>query len=236
MQRIVLKISGEALSGDTGIGINYDKVKEIATEIKELHDKGNIELSIIVGAGNICRGREAIKTGMNRVNADYMGMLATVINAMALQGALEGLGKKAVVMTAIPMQVVTDYYTRRDAVKKLEEGNIVIFGGGTANPFFSTDTTAALRGAELETNLILMAKNGVDGVYDKDPRVDKTAKKFTRMSHQEVLDRNLGVMDLTAATLCNQNNIDIYVFDMNEKGNISKSATDFSFGTLITNK
>ena len=154
MQRIVLKISGEALSGDTGIGINYDKVKEIATEIKELHDKGNIELSIIVGAGNICRGREAIKTGMNRVNADYMGMLATVINAMALQGALEGLGKKAVVMTAIPMQVVTDYYTRRDAVKKLEEGNIVIFGN-QPKPFICTFFHTSVCATQTSTSLIV---------------------------------------------------------------------------------
>lgn len=236
MQRIVLKISGEALSGDNGIGINYNKVKEIAEEIKELHNKGNVEISIVVGAGNICRGREAIKSGMNRTNADYMGMLATIINAMALQGVLEGLGKKAVVMTAISMPIVADFYTRKEALKKLSEGYIVIFGGGTANPFFSTDTAAALRGAELGTNLILMAKNGVDGVYDSDPRFNNDAKRFTKLSHQDVLDRNLGVMDLTAATICAQNDIDIYVFDMNKKGNISKATSDFSFGTLITNK
>ena len=236
MKRIVLKISGEALSGDTGIGINYDKVKDIAKEIKDLHDSNDIELTIVVGAGNICRGREAIATGMNRTNADYMGMLATVINAMALQGALEGLGKEAVVMTALQMPIVTHFYTRRDCLEQLSKGRIVIFGGGIANPFFSTDTTAALRSCELDIDLILMAKNGVDGVYDKDPRKDKTAKRYTKMSHQEILDKNLAVMDLTAATLCAQNNVDIYVFDMNKKGNISKAANDFRFGTLITNK
>lgn len=236
MKRIVLKISGEALSGDTGVGINYNKVKDIANEIKDLHDSGDIELSIVVGAGNICRGREAIATGMNRTNADYMGMLATVINAMALQGALEGLGKEAVVMTALSMPIVTQFYTRRDCLEQLSKGKIVIFGGGIANPFFSTDTTAALRSCELDIDLILMAKNGVDGVYDRDPRKDKSAKRYTKMTHQEILDKNLAVMDLTAATLCSQNNVDIYVFDMNEKGNISKAAFDFSFGTLITNK
>ena len=235
MKRIVLKISGEALSGDTGVGINYNKVKDIANEIKDLHDSGDIELSIVVGAGNICRGREAIATGMNRTNADYMGMLATVINAMALQGALEGLGKEAVVMTALSMPIVTQFYTRRDCLEQLSKGKIVIFGGGIANPFFSTDTTAALRSCELDIDLILMAKNGVDGVYDRDPRKDKSAKRYTKMTHQEILDKNLAVMDLTAATLCSQNNVDIYVFDMNEKGNISKAAFDFSFGTLITN-
>ena len=222
MKRIVLKISGEALSGDTGVGINYNKVKDIANEIKDLHDSGDIELSIVVGAGNICRGREAIATGMNRTNADYMGMLATVINAMALQGALEGLGKEAVVMTALSMPIVTQFYTRRDCLEQLSKGKIVIFGGGIANPFFSTDTTAALRSCELDIDLILMAKNGVDGVYDRDPRKDKSAKRYTKMTHQEILDKNLAVMDLTAATLCSQNNVDIYVFDMNEKGNISK--------------
>lgn len=236
MKRIVLKVSGEALAGEAGLGINYTKVEAIAKEIKNLHDQGNVELSVVVGAGNICRGREAIKSGMNRTNADYMGMLSTIINAMALQGALEGLGKDAVVMTSIAMPIVAELYTRRDAIKNLEAGKIVIFGGGIANPFFSTDTTVALRGAELETDLILMAKNGVDGVYDSDPRFNKDAKKYVKMTHQEILDKNLAVMDLTAATLCSQNNIDIYVFDMNKEGNIAKASSDFSFGTLITNK
>ena len=236
MKRIVLKVSGEALAGEAGLGINYTKVEAIAKEIKNLHDQGNVELSVVVGAGNICRGREAIKSGMNRTNADYMGMLSTIINAMALQGALEGLGKDAVVMTSIAMPIVAELYTRRDAIKNLEAGKIVIFGGGIANPFFSTDTTVALRGAELETDLILMAKNGVDGVYDSDPRFNKDAKKYIKMTHQEILDKNLAVMDLTAATLCSQNNIDIYVFDMNKEGNIAKASSDFSFGTLITNK
>lgn len=236
MKRVVLKISGEALAGEKKVGIDYNIVSSIAKEIKDLYDQGNIQLSIVVGAGNMCRGRDAIESGMNRTNADYMGMLSTIINAMAIQGALENLGAKASVMTSISIPIVTDFYTRRDADKKLNNNEIVIFGGGIANPFFSTDTTAALRAAELECDLILMAKNGVDGVYDKDPRKDSTAKKFTKMTHKEVLDRGLAVMDLTAATLCDQNNIDIYVFDMNEKGNIAKAVNDCSFGTIITNK
>ena len=236
MKRVVLKISGEALAGEKKVGIDYSIVSSIAKEIKDLYDQGNIQLSIVVGAGNMCRGRDAIESGMNRTNADYMGMLSTIINAMAIQGALENLGAKASVMTSISIPIVTDFYTRRDADKKLNNNEIVIFGGGIANPFFSTDTTAALRAAELECDLILMAKNGVDGVYDKDPRKDSTAKKFTKMTHKEVLDRGLAVMDLTAATLCDQNNIDIYVFDMNEKGNIAKAVNDCSFGTIITNK
>jgi len=236
MKRVVLKLSGEALAGEKKVGIDYNVVSSIAEEIKDLYDQGNIQLSIVVGAGNMCRGRDAIESGMNRTNADYMGMLSTIINAMAIQGALENLGVKASVMTSISIPIVTDFYTRRDANKKLNDNEIIIFGGGIANPFFSTDTTAALRAAELECDLILMAKNGVDGVYDKDPRRDSTANKFTKMTHKEVLDRGLAVMDLTAATLCDQNNIDIYVFDMNEKGNIAKAVNDYSFGTIITNK
>lgn len=236
MKRVVLKISGEALAGKAAVGINYDVVAEIAKEIKELYDLGNIQISIVVGAGNMCRGRAAVESGMNRVNADYMGMLATIMNSMAIQGALENLGLKASVMTSFSIPVIADTYSMREADKKLTNGEIVIFGGGTGNPFFSTDTCAALRAAELKCDMILMAKNGTDGVYDKDPRKDKTAKKFTKMTQQEVVERGLQVMDLTAATICSENNVDIYVFDMNQKGNIAKAASDYSFGTLITNK
>lgn len=236
MKRVVLKISGEALAGETKVGINYDVVSEIAKEIKELYDLGNIQISIVVGAGNMCRGRVAIESGMNRVNADYMGMLATIMNAMAIQGLLENLGLKASVMSAFSIPVICDTYSMREADKKLNAGEIIIFGGGTGNPFFSTDTCAALRAAELKCDMILMAKNGTDGVYDKDPRKDKTAKKFTKMTQQEVVERGLQVMDLTAATICSENNVDIYVFDMNQKGNIAKAVNDYSFGTLITNK
>ena len=236
MKRVVLKISGEALAGQTSVGINYDTVAEIAKEIKDLYDQGNIQISIVVGAGNMCRGKAAVESGMNRVNADYMGMLATIMNAMAIQGALENLGAKASVMTSFAVPVIADTYCMREADRKLNAGEIIIFGGGTGNPFFSTDTCAALRAAELRCDMILMAKNGTDGVYDKDPRKDKTAKKFTKMTQKEVVERGLQVMDLTAAAICAENNVDIYVFDMNEKGNIAKAANDYSFGTLITNK
>lgn len=235
-KRIILKLSGEALGFEEGQGINPNKVKEIAKEIKELYDKGGIQLSIVVGAGNIWRGRDAVDCGMERSSADYMGMLATILNALALQSALEGLGCDTRVMTSISIPAVAEPYIRRKALSDLEKDRILIFGGGNGIPFFSTDTTAALRSAELGADLILMAKNGVDGVYDSDPRTNKDAKKFTKLTHNEVLDKHLHVMDLTAATLCSENNIDIFVFDMNKKGNIAKSVKDHSFGTIITNK
>ena len=233
---IVLKISGEALAGENGIGIDHNKVLEIAKEIKELYEVGGIELSVVVGAGNIFRGRDAIKVGMNRSNADYMGMLATILNALSIQSALESLGLDTRVMTSLSIPQVAEPYIRRKALSHLEKDRVIIFGGGNGIPFFSTDTTAALRAAELGASLILMAKNGVDGVYDKDPRKNKDAKRFTNLTHQDLLEKNLQVMDLTAATLCAENNVDIYVFDMNKKGNISKAAKDSSFGKLISSK
>lgn len=235
-KRIILKLSGEALGFEEGQGINPNKVKEIAKEIKDLYDKGGIQLSIVVGAGNIWRGRDAVDCGMERSSADYMGMLATILNALALQSALEGLGCDTRVMTSLSIPAVAEPYIRRKALSDLEKDRILIFGGGNGIPFFSTDTTAALRSAELGADLILMAKNGVDGVYDSDPRTNKDAQKFTKLTHNEVLDKHLHVMDLTAATLCSENNIDIFVFDMNKKGNIAKSVKDHSFGTIITNK
>lgn len=235
-KRIILKLSGEALGFEEGQGINPNKVKEIAKEIKDLYDKGGIQLSIVVGAGNIWRGRDAVDCGMERSSADYMGMLATILNALALQSALEGLGCDTRVMTSISIPAVAEPYIRRKALSDLEKDRILIFGGGNGIPFFSTDTTAALRSAELGADLILMAKNGVDGVYDSDPRTNKDAHKFTKLTHNEVLDKHLHVMDLTAATLCSENNIDIFVFDMNKKGNIAKAVKDHSFGTIITNK
>ena len=235
-RRIVLKLSGEALGGTEGQGINHVKVREIAEEIKALYDLGGIQLSIVVGAGNIWRGRDAIGSGMERSSADYMGMLATILNALALQSALEGLGCDTRVMTSLSIPSVAEPYIRRKALSDLEKDRIIIFGGGNGIPFFTTDTTAALRSAELGADLILMAKNGVDGVYDSDPRVNNDAKRFTKLTHQEVLDKHLHVMYLTAATLCSENNIDIFVFDMNAKGNIARAGKDMSFGTLITNK
>jgi uridylate kinase len=235
-RRIVLKLSGEALAGDSKVGINHTKVNEIADEIKALYDLGDIQLSIVVGAGNIWRGRDAIESGMERSSADYMGMLATILNALAIQNALERLELDTRVMTSLSIPAVAEPYIRRKALSHLDKDRILIFGGGNGIPFFTTDTTAALRSAELGVNLILMAKNGVDGVYDCNPRTNKHAVKYHKLTHQEVLDKHLDVMDLTAATLCKENNIDIFVFDMNVKGNIARAANDFSIGTLISNK
>lgn len=235
MQRIILKISGEALS-DNGSGISMEKVNAISEEIKELYDLGDIQLGIICGAGNMWRGRDAIRNGMDRTNADYMGMLGTILNAVALQTALERLGLDTRVMTSLSIPQIAEPYIRRKADSHLNKGRICIFGGGTGNPFFSTDTTAALRASELGCNKILMAKNGTDGVYNKDPRKHKDAKRYDVISHQEVLSKKLGVMDLTAATMCAENNIDILVFDMNVKGNIKKAANESSIGTLVTSK
>jgi len=235
MQRLILKISGEALS-DNGIGISVEKVNNIAKEIKELYDLGDIQLGIICGAGNIWRGRDAIKNGMGRTNADYMGMLGTILNCVALQSSLEKLGLDTRVMTSLSIPEIAEPYIRRKADSHLNKGRICIFGGGTGNPFFSTDTTAALRASELGCSRILMAKNGTDGVYDSDPRKNKNAKKFLTLSHQELLEKKLEVMDLTASTLCASNGIDIFVFDMNVKGNIKKAASDLTIGTLVTSK
>lgn len=233
MQRLILKISGEALS-DNGTGISMEKVNAIAKEIKDLYDLGDIQLGIICGAGNIWRGRDAITNGMNRTNADYMGMLGTILNCVALQSALEKLDLETRVMTSLSIPEIAEPYIRRKADSHLSKGRICIFGGGTGNPFFSTDTTAALRASELGCQKILMAKNGTDGVYDSDPRKNKNAKRYTKLTHQDVLEKQLGVMDLTAATLCASNNIDILVFDMNVKGNIKKAVTDPTIGTLVT--
>ncbi len=240
MKRVILKISGEALSsnekGVSSSGINVAKVNEIAKEIKDLYDLGDIQLGIICGAGNIWRGRDAIENGMDRTSADYMGMLGTILNAVALQNSLETLGLDTRVMTSLSIPQIAEPYIRRKADSHLNKGRICIFGGGTGNPFFTTDTTAALRASELGCHMILMAKNGTDGVYDSDPRKNKNAKKYTKLSHQEVIEKKLGVMDLTAATMCMENDIDIVVFDMNKKGNIRKAVTDPTIGTLVTTK
>ncbi|MDD4212159.1 MAG: UMP kinase [Bacilli bacterium] len=236
MKRILLKISGEALAYGDSKGIDHEKVKNIAQEIKNLYDQGNLELGIVVGAGNIWRGRDAQLSGMERSSADYMGMIATILNALALQNALEALGLETRAMTSLAIPSVAEPYIRRKALSHLEKGRIVIFGGGNGIPFFSTDTTAALRSAELGIKLILMAKNGVDGVYSDDPRKNNGAHRFNKLTHQEVFDKHLNVMDMTASTLCMENNIDILVFDMNVKGNIKKAANDYSIGTLISNR
>ena len=235
MRRIILKISGEALS-DGNKNISIEKVNNIAKEIKDLHDLNIVDIGIICGAGNIWRGRDAMENGMDRTNADYMGMLGTILNCMALQNSLEKLGLQTRVLTSLSIPQIAEPYIRRKADSHMNKGIICIFGGGTGNPYFSTDTTAALRASELNCDTILMAKNGTDGVYDKDPRKFKDAKRYTKLSHAEVINKKLQVMDLTAATLCMENNIDILVFDMNKAGNIAKAIQDPSIGTLVTNK
>lgn len=230
--RVILKLSGEALAGNQKVGIDPITVKEIAEEIKDAYSTG-VQIGIIVGGGNIWRGKAASEMGMERASADYMGMLATVMNALALQNALELIGVDTRAMTSISMEAVAEPYIRRRAIRHLEKGRIVIFGGGTGNPYFSTDTTAALRAAEINADAILMAKNRVDGVYDSDPMLNPSAKMFTDLTFLELVNRNLKVMDSTAATLCMDNNIDVVVFNMNTKGNIKKAVEGQKIGTTV---
>ena len=232
-KRLIIKLSGEALSGEHGKSIDPIRVHEIAEEIKEAYDLGIFEIGIIIGGGNIWRGKTASEMGMERSSADYMGMIATIMNALALQNALEALGVDTRAMTSLNIPQVAEPYIRRKAISNLEKGMIVIFGGGTGNPYFSTDTTSALRAAEIGAKTILMAKNGTDGVYDKDPRTNPDAKKYTELTHHEVLENGLEVMDSTAAALCKDNNIEIVVFDMNIKGNIKRAAMGENIGTII---
>ena len=232
MKRVVLKISGEALANQGGCGINPKYISKIALEIKTLHDKG-VQIGIVNGAGNMWRGRDAKEYGMPRTHADYMGMLGTVFNSLALQSALENLGLEVKVMSALSVPAVAEDYNSRRAKAYLEENKIVIFAGGTGSPFFSTDTTAALRAAEVNAEYILMAKNGVDGVYNSDPRKNKDAKRYSHLTFDDLVNQHLQVMDLTAATLCSENDIKIVVFDMNVEGNILKVYEDYSIGTLI---
>ncbi len=234
--RIMIKLSGEALAGKTGVGIDPATVRNIALEIKQAFDLGTSEIGVIVGGGNIFRGKQAVEMGIERSSADYMGMIGTILNAFALQNALEALDVKTRVMTSINIPEVAEPYIRRKAISHFEKGRVVIFGGGTGNPYFSTDTTAALRAAELGASIIYMAKNGTDGVYDTDPKNHNDAKKFEFLTHREVLEMNLDVMDSTAAAMCRDNNIDIYVFDMNVKGNIKKAIMGEKIGTMISNK
>ncbi len=233
--RIIIKISGEALAGEDGIGINPKVVKNVAKEIKSAFDLGMFEIGVIVGGGNIFRGKLASEMGIERSSADYMGMIGTILNALALQNSLEALGVKTRVMTSLNIPEVAEPYIRRKALSHFQKNRLVIFGGGTGNPYFSTDTTAALRAAELGASKIFMAKNGTDGVYDMDPRNNSKAVKYLEITHKEVLQNQLNVMDSTAAALCNDNNIDIYVFDMNVDGNIKRALLGENIGTLITN-
>ena len=229
-KRVMLKISGEALSGANGFGFDFDVVGRIAREVKTLVDM-DVEVGLVVGGGNIWRGRTG--EGMDRTTADHMGMLATCINALALQDALEGIGVKTRVQTAIEMKEIAEPFIRRRAVRHLEKGRVVIFGAGSGNPYFSTDTAAALRAAEIEADVILLAKN-VDGVYDKDPNKFADAKKYDTLSYIEVLEQGLQVMDTTATTLCMDNNIPILVFGISEEGNIKKVMEGEKIGTIVS--
>ena len=231
-RRIILKLSGEALAGDQGYGIDPEVVNYIASQIKEVIQQFRVEIAIVVGGGNIWRGVAGSTKGMDRAAADYMGMLATVINSLALQDALEKVNVDTRVQVAIEMRAIAEPYIRRRAMRHLEKGRAVIFAAGTGNPYFSTDTTAALRAAEIEAEAILMAKR-VDGVYDSDPFKNPNAKKFERLTYIEMLNMGLGVMDATAASLCMENKIPLVVFNINEPGNIMRAILGEKIGTCI---
>ena len=232
-KRVLLKISGEFLAGEgTGKLLSADVLKNFAKAVKSIHDKGT-DVAIVVGAGNIFRGREAYEVGLERCNADYMGMLGTMINALALQDVLEAQGLDTRVQTALEIDRVAEPYIRRKAISHLGKRRVIIFGGGTGNPFFSTDTTAALRAAEIGAEVLLMAKNGVEGVYDSDPRTNPNAHLFTELTYSEILARDLKVMDNTAATLCSNNNIDIIVYNMADMSNIERIIDGEAVGTHI---
>lgn len=234
-KRVVLKLSGESMAGEEKFGINPAVVEELAKQIKLVQEQG-IEVTIVVGGGNIWRGIAGSARGMERAAADYMGMLATVMNAVALQDALEKLGVDTRVQSAIEMREVAEPYIRRKAVRHLEKNRVVIFAAGTGNPYFSTDTTAALRAAEINADVILMAKRGVDGVYDDDPKKNPKAKKFETLEYIEVLQRGLQVMDSTAISLCMDNKIQIVVFNVDKYENILKAAVGEPIGTTVGGK
>ena len=233
--RVVLKLRGEALAGDTGFGINPPTIEEIVKEIKEVHDLG-VEIAIVVGGGNIWRGTTGAEMGMEIAQADYMGMLATVMNSLALQDALENEGVPTRVQTSIEMRQIAEPYIRRRAVRHLEKGRVVIFAAGTGNPYFSTDTTAALRAAEINADVILMAKNNVDGVYSSDPMKDLNATKFSELTHLDVISKGLQVMDTTASSLSMDNDIPLVVFNLNRHGNIRRVIMGEDIGTTVRGK
>ena len=233
-KRILIKLSGEALAGERGVGIDIKTVQSMAQEIKEVHELG-IEIALVIGGGNLWRGEPAAEAGMDRVQADYTGMLGTVMNALVMADSLQQAGVDTRVQTAIAMQQVAEPYIRGRALRHLEKGRIVIFGAGIGSPYFSTDTTAALRAAEIEADAILMAKNGVDGVYNADPKKDKTAVKFEELTHRDVINKGLRIMDSTASTLSMDNDIDLVVFNMNQPGNIKRVVFGENIGTTVSN-
>jgi uridylate kinase len=231
-KRVVLKLSGEALAGELGYGIDPKVIFSIANQIKEIVELG-VQVAVVVGGGNIWRGLSGSSKGMDRATADYMGMLATVMNSLALQDGLEKVNVPTRVQTSIEMRQVAEPYIRRRAIRHLEKNRVVIFAAGTGNPYFSTDTTAALRAAEIEAEVILMAKNKVDGVYSADPSVDPAAVKFDKLTFLDVLNKGLGVMDSTASSLCMDNNIPLIVFNISEEGNIRRAVMGEKIGTLV---
>lgn len=231
-KRVLLKLSGEALMGDLEYGTDEGRLRAIASQVKLVRERG-VELAIVVGAGNIYRGLQGAAKGMDRATADYMGMLATVLNALALQDALEREGVDTRVQSAIVVSEVAEPYIRRRAMRHLEKGRVVIFAAGTGNPFFTTDTAAALRAAEIHAEAILMAKNGVEGVMSADPRADPSAELIERISPMDALQRGLAVMDATALTLCMENDMPLYVFNMNDETNIDRILSGERVGTLV---
>ncbi|MDW3193607.1 MAG: UMP kinase [Cytophagales bacterium] len=230
-KRLLLKLSGEALMGDQQFGIDPNRLEQYSQEIKKVHDKG-VELAIVIGGGNIFRGVQAESAGIDRVQGDYMGMLATVINAMALQSSLEKNGMYTRLMSGIEMEKVCEPFIRRRAIRHLEKGRIVIFGAGLGNPYFTTDSTASLRAIEIEAEVVLKGTR-VDGVYTADPEKDPKATKYDNISFDEVYQKELNVMDMTAFTLCKENDLPIIIFDMNRPGNLDRLIEGEKIGTLI---
>ena len=233
-KRILLKLSGEALGGESGRGIDVDEAESIASRIKEVHGMG-VDVAVVIGAGNLWRGKQGLEHGMDRATADYMGMLATVMNAMSLMDALERQGVFTRVMSAIEMRAIAEPYIRRRAIRHLEKGRVVIFGAGTGNPYFSTDTAAALRATEIDANVVIKATK-VDGVYDSDPKKNPNAKKFDQLSYIEVLNRRLEVMDSTAISLCMENKLPILVLNLFDPTALKKSILGEPIGTLVDDK
>ena len=230
-RRVLLKLSGESLMGSQSYGIDNVRIKEYAQEIKKIVDSG-VELAIVIGGGNIFRGIQAAQSGLDRVQGDYMGMLATMINAMALQSNLEEVGINTRLLSAIKMEQIAEPFIRRKAVRHLEKGRVVIFGAGTGNPYFTTDTAASLRAIEIEADIILKGTR-VDGIYTADPEKDPNAKKYDTITFKDVIDKGLNVMDMTAFTLCQENKLPIVVFDMNKEGNLQKVMAGEGVGTLV---
>ena len=232
-KRILLKLSGESLMGDKSFGIDNDRLSTYASQIKEVHQLG-IEVAIVIGGGNIFRGVQAEEGGMDRTHGDYMGMLATMINSMALQAALESVGVQSRLQSAIEMKEIAEPFVRRRAVRHLEKGRVVIFGAGTGNPYFTTDSAASLRAIEINAEVILKGTR-VDGIYTADPELDKNATKFDHISFDDVYGNGLNVMDMTAFTLCKENDLPIIVFDMDTPGNLKKILVGEQVGTIVRN-